>query len=391
MSRDLKTLYANKKKTKVALFLPMSGKNANLGKMLYRSALISLFDNDRNHNLELILVDSMDNPIDTSQSFKKNIANKGIKVVIGPVFSKKIDIISRNVARYDIKLISLSNNQKFMDRVGEDSAIFLSGFLPDQQIDRIISHLQEQGINDFGLIAQNNSYGIEISGIIKKALKDRDATLIQSNLYNPSTNNLSKIVAGIVSAYQVPAEMAEGGGRKFEDDYRVSKSDKRYAKVIFVVGNAKSTAKISKLVKARNKTDRPIVLAGIGSWSSESAEDNKFHLKTIFATTRDDNFKKFEKSFYRHYKKLPPRISSIVYDSVSSVAQIVDRNSNRIPSKDEFVDYVDQDIDQVGFSGIDGNFRFLPNGLVQRKYVIHESTNDGFKKVSTHPSKLLKY
>lgn len=80
-SRDLETLKYNKKKIKVALFLPFSGKNKDLGWHLFNAATLSLFENDPNNNIELVLIDSKDNQQDTAKAFKE-IVDKGIKVVI---------------------------------------------------------------------------------------------------------------------------------------------------------------------------------------------------------------------------------------------------------------------------------------------------------------------
>jgi D-alanyl-lipoteichoic acid acyltransferase DltB (MBOAT superfamily) len=52
----------------VGLFFPFSGKNRDLGLSLYNAAILSLFDNDTNHNIELVIVDSKDGPSEPSKS-----------------------------------------------------------------------------------------------------------------------------------------------------------------------------------------------------------------------------------------------------------------------------------------------------------------------------------
>ena len=221
------------------------------------------------------------------------------------IFSNQIDIISRNALRYNINVISLSNNQKMMDRVEDDSAIFLAGFLPEQQIDKIISHLQQNNINDIAIIAPNNSYGITISKIFKYTMTNRDANLVQSDLYDNSSNKLSKVTKRILEAYNVPPEMTEGGGRKFEEDYRVLKSDRIYAKAIIVADSANKTAHISNLIEKYNKTQRDVTLIGIGSWDDRTIEDKNFSTRVLYAAPNPRKFQKFERSFYRYYKKYP--------------------------------------------------------------------------------------
>tara|TARA_A100001015_G_scaffold295205_1_gene373932 strand:+ start:116 stop:487 length:372 start_codon:yes stop_codon:yes gene_type:complete len=90
-----------------------------------------------------------------------------------------------------------------------------------------------------------------------------------------------------------------------------------------------------------------------------------------------ERFDRFQKSYYRYFDQLPPRISSIIYDSVSTIAEIVDRNGNVTPSKSDFVNYpIDNPDSNSGFVGIDGRFRFLDNGLVQRQFTVLKSDGD---------------
>ena len=72
-SSDLDTITPYKKKTKVALFFPMTGKYKSLGQSLFNSAVLSLFENDINENLELILIDSKESPLEAKEQFKKII------------------------------------------------------------------------------------------------------------------------------------------------------------------------------------------------------------------------------------------------------------------------------------------------------------------------------
>lgn len=375
-SRDLDTIYSNKKKIKVALFVPLSGKNSKIGEALYNSALISIFDNDRNHNIELVPIDSMEDPVKTSQAFKRKIVKKGIKTVIGPVFSNKINLISRNANRYGVNVISLSNNQEYMNLSDDDSAIFLSGFLPEQQVSDSIDYLKSVNLNNFAIVSPANSYGFKISKIIKDLIKSSDSELIQSYNYSGRNYDFKATAKNIVKNYKVPSEMAEGGGRVFEDDFRVLESDKKYVEAIFFAGSPKQLKKLSNDIKSLNNTQRSILIIAINIFDNETLKNQNIANNVILIAPNLVMFEKFQKSYYRYFDKLPPRISSIVYDSVSAIAEIIDRNGNLAPSKSDFVNYpIDNNSSSLGFSGIDGNFRFLNNGLVQRQFSILK--NDG--------------
>ncbi|MBM5782596.1 MAG: hypothetical protein FJ368_04150, partial [Pelagibacterales bacterium] len=159
-SRDLETVKSNKKKIKVALFLPLSGKNKDLGTHLFNAATMSLFDNDPNNNIELVPVDSKNIEQDIVKSFEENIVKKGIKIVIGPVFTQSIEAIKPLVKNNQITVISFSNNQKLSNYINPNGGIFLAGTLIETQIEKIVSYCISQGKMNFAIVAPNNQYGL---------------------------------------------------------------------------------------------------------------------------------------------------------------------------------------------------------------------------------------
>ncbi len=388
-SRDLETIHSSKKKVQVALFFPFSGKHRDLGWALYNSALMSIFDNDINHNIELVLIDSKDNPVEASQAFKE-IINRNIKIVIGPVFSNFVDATKKNILKHSIKTISLSNNQELAGNIDNKGAVFIAGFLPEQQIDRVVSFSLDQEKNNFAILAPNNTYGIKISSMLKDTVARRDGNLVQSELYNSlSDKELSKAVERIVNAFWIPSKLAEGGGNKLDKKFRINQSDKNYAQVIFVPESAKTLGKINKLVSEFNKDEREIQVVGIGG-SDDISTLNDANLNDVwFAGPDYKNFTSFEKSYYQIYNKFPPRIASIVYDSVASVSQVIDKSGSTNPSVKDFVKF--ETNNSLGFEGIDGKFRFLENGLTQRNLSILKVNSGEFEVIDPANEKFLNY
>ena len=75
----------------------------------------------------------------------------------------------------------------------------------------------------------------------------------------------------------------------------------------------------------------------------------------------------------------PVRIASLGYDAMSLVA-ILARHEVR---RERFSDYLLFDPD--GFAGVDGIFRFRPDGTVERGLAVLEIRPDGFLTVSPAP------
>ena len=113
ISGNLKHIKDKKKKTKIALLLPLSSKHKDLGYAIANSAFISLFENDKKKNIELILFDSKADPKQAKKIFRKIIDQK-INIVIGPIFSSIAKEIKEDAIENNITVISFSNNRDLM-------------------------------------------------------------------------------------------------------------------------------------------------------------------------------------------------------------------------------------------------------------------------------------
>lgn len=388
-AKNIETAYFNKNKIKVALFLPMSGKNRDLGQALYNSAILSLFDNDLNHNLELFVFDSKDTPSDASQTFMQ-IINSDIKIVIGPVYSTMVEAIKKNVLRNEMQIIALSNNQELSGNINNSSAVFVAGISPEQQIDKIVSYAIDQNKGNFAVMSPSNSYGISMAKLLKNTVESRDGRVIKSELYATSSDqDLRKSVKKIIESFTVPSKLAEGGGNKLDKNFRIKESDKIFVDVVLVPESGKTLSKITSLFREMQIAERPIKVAGIGQLDDVAFLNDKNYKDLLFAAPNHQRFEKFEKGYFQIYNKFPPRISSIAYDSVAAIAQISNKaKDNKITLKD-FLEY--RNDEKLGFDGIDGRFRFLKNGLVQRNLAILSISENDFEQLEEPTQIFLDY
>ncbi|MDX2083245.1 MAG: penicillin-binding protein activator [Rickettsiales bacterium] len=386
--RDLVTLKSNKAKVKIALFLPFSGKNKELGWHLFNAATLSLFDNDLNNNIELVLIDSKDNADETAKAFKEVIRQE-IKTVIGPVFSQSVEAIAQDVKANNIVTISLSNNPKLVGKTSDKSAIFLAGIMPEAQIEKVVSYAIDQNKNSFAIIAPNNQYGLIMTDLLKMTVKRKDGIFITSEFYDSSEKDLNAAVKRLVNAFNVPSRLSEGGGNKLKKDIVVKESNRIYAKIILIPESGKTLSKIVAQIKANNQDEREFQLVGTNQWDELATfSDNNF-LNAWVVAPESEKFRTFEKYYYQNFNKYPPRIASIVYDSVAVVADLVDKKNTKNLELADFTAY--SVWPKNGFQGIDGLFRFLPNGLVQRNLAILQVKQNHFETLEKPAEKFLRY
>lgn len=364
-----------KNKIKVGLLLPLSGKNKDLGQSLLNAATLSLFENDGSDSIELVVFDTKDT---NAAATVKEAASRGIKIVIGPVFSNSIEAISDTVKNEKMIALSFSNNMDLSSKKG----IFLMGFFPEQQIEKIVSYSISRKRNNFSIIAPNNQYGIKVANLFKETVRRKDGNFIASEFYL-SGKDVGGAATRAVNAFTVPAKWEN---RKNKKDDKLRAEDKIYSNVILVPESGANLSRIVAEIKKANSSERDIKIIGTNQWDEVSTLNDENLIGGWFAAPDFRGYKDFEKRYYQTYKSFPVRISSIAYDAVGAIIKLANKSDNGQLTSDNFVNYDDKN----GFNGVDGLFRFLPNGIVQRNLSVIEVGNAEFDVIES-PSSFLKY
>jgi hypothetical protein len=309
LNKNLPVIKTNQKKVQVALFLPFSGKNKDLGFSLFNSATISLFYNDPNGIIELVLFDSKENPKDSEKAFKE-IIDKKIKIVIGPIFSNSVEAIEKLARQHKISVISLSNNQNLINKIDKEGGVFISGILPEIQIEKIVNYAISQGKLNFAIIAPSNQYGKTITELLKRFVRSKQGNFITSEFYDNNSKDL-------------------------------------------------------------DREERDFQILGTSQWDDKSIFDSNL-INAWFPAPENEKFSDLENFYYSKYEKFPPRLASIVYDMIGLIAEITNRKQGQTPNLSDFINF--KNGDKNGYQGVDGLFRFLPNGLTQRNLAVLKIT-----------------
>ena len=381
-SKNLSILPYSGRKIRIALLLPLTGKNKDLGWSIYNSANLSLFDNDSANKIELVLFDAKDSPQENQKAFKE-IIDSNIKVVIGPVFSNNAMAIEKMARDNDITVISLSNNHELLNKTNSDGGIFVGGILLESQIDKIVNYSMDRGKFNFAIIAPNNQYGKIATEYLKKFVRARDGNFITSEFYENNNRDIDRASERVVTSFGVPSKS------KNRDTAYLSDYDRIYPQVILIPEAGKQLSKVVNSLGKFNKDERDFQLIGTSQWDDSSTLNDINLLGSWFSAPEDNRFRIFEKNYYNYFNKFPPRISSIAYDAVLAISKI---SQNKNDAKIIFSDFIDFNNDtKNGFDGIDGVFRFLPNGAVQRNLAVLQVGNGKFETLDSSIGKFLKY
>jgi branched-chain amino acid transport system substrate-binding protein len=362
-----------KQKIKIAALLPLSGKNKELGSTMLNSIILSLFENDKNSDVELLAFDSDK----IKESIQKIIA-QNIKTIIGPIFSGDIEAIAAATQQNNITVLSFSNNQDLSGKKG----VFLMGFLPEQQIERISDYSISKGMENISIIAPKNQYGEKYSAILKDLVTRKDGNFVSSEFYANSNRDLEMAVSKTLKNYIVSPRAAK------KDRKNLQEEEKIYANTIFIPESGSSLFKTISLINRYNSAGKDIKIIGISNWDENSTLNDPNLVGGWFTAPDPEKYHEFEKRYYQSFNKFPVRINSIAYDATLAVIETIKKSAKPEISTNDFVNYSSK---LNGFVGIDGLFRFLPNGITQRNFAILEIRNGSFELIDSPSPMFFRY
>jgi ABC-type branched-subunit amino acid transport system substrate-binding protein len=127
--------------------------------------------------------------------------------------------------------------------------------------------------------------------------------------------------------------------------------------------------------------DAPRIL-GTDLWSGETIIATTPALRgAMFSAMSDTRFRQFSTSYKTRFGAQPYRIATLGYDAVLLTLRIARdwRPGAQFP--------MTRMLDDNGFVGLDGAFRFRPNGVIERALEVRQVSAGGVKVVSPAPAR----
>jgi branched-chain amino acid transport system substrate-binding protein len=333
-------------KTPVALLLPLSGPNAGLGAAMLDAAQMALYD-VADETLELLPQDTQGTPQGAATAAQAAIA-AGARLIIGPLIAAEVEAVKPIAHGSGVPVLAFSTSAQL---AGDGT--YLLGFLPRQEIERITAYAHGKGAAHFAVLAPKTPYGEVAVEALRGAFAAQGASLERIDFYDPS-------VADPTPAVKAFAAAAQGADA-----------------VLLPEGGARLKA-IAPLLAYYNIDPEKVHFLGSGLWDepglgSEAALDGGWYAAPPPAARAD-----FEKRFHALYHEAPPRLATLAYDA-TALAAVLAHGANGPDFSAAAL------TNPSGFVGIDGIFRLLPDGLVQRGLAVLEVRRDGSAVIDPAP------
>lgn len=369
-------------KLRVAVLVPLSGQVKTVGESIVNAIQMSLFENNKK-NIVLKIYDTKGTTFGAVDAINKAIED-GVDTVIGPLFSAETKAIKNILRQNNLISFSLSNDEELRNI----DNVFVTGSIPQQEIQTLISYMMENDFYNYVALMPNSTHGALMNRILRSTILNKDGLLIKTEYYTQNENNLINKINGLVNFYEVPQTLYEDFEKKKlenkllgiteELEFKIQEEEKIYPQALFIPDGGKQAEQIANLLFITQQNSRYIQLIGTTKLDGdESIINNPYFDKVIFIGANPSKYKKFRNSYVGLYKEEPVKITSMVYDLINIMDTIYTlENDSYIINKKEL-------LDPRGFDGIDGRYRFLPNGIVERKMFVLQLQNKEKVVIST--------
>ena len=251
----------------------------------------------------------------------------GAELVLGPLFAANVQAAAGVVRAAGKPLIAFSTDAGVAAR-----GTYLLSFLPQAEVDRVVDESVASGRKSFAAMIPDSSYGNAVEAQFREAVARKGARLVAIERY-PVGNPAPAIgrLGGLITGPARPGRRAVPAGHAGWPRHRRAGPDQ----------GGLRPGRVRPIGTAVWNDPRVFALPALqGGW---------------FAAPDAAGFNGFSQRYQARFGAVPPRVATLAYDAVSLMAAL-----SRQFGSQRFADTTLTN--PSGFSGVDGTFRFRPDG-----------------------------
>lgn len=327
---------------RVALLIPQTGPNADVGNAIANATTLALLDT-RN---EQVRITTYDTALGAAAAARQAVAD-GNKLILGPLLTEDVTIVAPIARAAAVPVLSFSN-----DSGVAGNGVFIMGFVPGQSVERVVGHARAQGLRRFGALVPKSVYGDRAVAAFREAVTGSDGVLVAVEGYDRSAAALTGAARRLAAAGPMDAVLiADSGG---------------------------TAVRAVPLVNA----DGTRQMLGTELWNTDAAlAVNPVMRGVWFASVSDGLYGQLATKYRTRFGKTPFRLASLGYDSVLLTVRVARdwKPGTNFPAM--------RLLAPDGFGGIDGIFRFNQRGVAVRALEVSEVGAGGFRVIAPAPAK----
>ena len=323
------TLLANNK-IKIGLLVPLTGKNSEIGQSIIKSALLAI-NKINNASIEIVPMDTQSNPEVTLRAAKE-LANSGIKIVIGPVFNESLIYLDEYS---ELTFLSLTNkNDNFSKNV------INAGINATSQLNAIKKFIELNEIKKTIFLTPDVSFRNEI----EKAISNSKIKILENYIYNTDPTKLTQQIEKI-TRYDVRKQNLE------DEINRLEKSEQNNKELLIerlkkrdTLGSVNfDSVVISDFDESLKSVTTSLLYTDISpkekyfitlnQWFDESLLKETSSQPLYFPSANKDNYDEFSNEYFEKYNQYPNQLSFLSYDLVGLLYYLTLQNNSVVNEK----------------------------------------------------------
>lgn len=316
----------------VALLVPLSGTNAGVGTSIRNAAQLALADAGEG-SVNLLVFDTA---ALGAEGAARRALDAGARLFLGPLTAEDARAVAPVARQAGVPVVTFSN-----DRTVAGGGVYLLGFTPEQSVRRSIASARGEGARRFSALFPANEYGARARAAFEGAVRDAGGEIAGVETYERTSAGLADAVARLGRGPAADAVLIADTGA--------------------IARAAAPALKRGPLRGAR--------LLGTELWGNEDGLGRTPALVGArFAAVPDAMFDSLERRYRERTGRTPYRLGSLGYDATLLAVRVSRdwRAGTAFPGA--------RLLDASGFSGVDGAFRFRPDGTAERALAILEVT-----------------
>jgi ABC-type branched-subunit amino acid transport system substrate-binding protein len=333
---------------KVGLLLPLSAAgNAGVVAQSMRNAADMALAEFQNPNIQLLVKDD-GGTAQGAQAAAQAALAEGAEIILGPLFAISVTGAAQVARPRGVPIIAFSTDTNVAAR-----GVYLLSFLPESDVDRVVDYAVARGKRSFAAAVPDNAYGTVVEAEFKQAVARKGGRVVGIERYPLDKAQLQGPVQRVAQAA-------------------------RQADAVFIPDGADAVPEVAQALAAGGVNMKRTQFIGTGLWDDPRIHADANLQNGWFAAPDNAGFRGFSQRYRTKYGQEPVRTATLAYDAVSLVAALV-KTQGAQRFSDEIL------TNASGFSGIDGIFRFRPDGTNQRGLAVLRVTPSGGQVVSPAP------
>ncbi|AMG74080.1 Extracellular ligand-binding receptor [Sphingopyxis granuli] len=327
---------------RVALLVPQTGANADVGTAIANATTLALLDT----RADKVRITTYDTALGAAAAARQAVAD-GNRLILGPLLSEDVTAVAPVARAAKVPVLSFSN-----DSGVAGNGVFILGFVPGQSVERVVAFARGKGHQRFGALVPKNVYGDRAAAAFRDAVREAGGTLVAVETYDRTATALTGAARRLANGGAMDAVLIADVG-----------------------GNAIRAVPIVKGAGSKQ-------ILGTELWNTDASLGSNAAMRGAwFASVSDGLYGQLATKYRARYGKAPYRLASLGYDSVLLTVRIARdwKPGTAFP--------VNRLLAADGFGGIDGIFRFNNRGIAVRALEVSEVGAGGFRVVDPAPAK----